>query len=302
MEYIQLGFLLAASASVSAFLTPFLRRIAMENGLVDLPSERKIHRQVVPRIGGVAIAMSFFSAVVFGYSLFQENLAVSLAPLAGLAIGGVFILLVGLLDDINSRGLEASKKLIGQIVAALTLIPFGFVIETLNLPFIGIVHLGFPLGLLLTVLWMVAITNAVNLTDGMDGLCSGLAIIAAVTLGVFALLSGKLLVTIVLVTLLGSTLGFLFHNWHPARIFMGDCGAMFLGFILAAVSIEIAFKNGAAGSSVASGPMFVPVLVFGLPILDTAVALLRRLLMRLILFVDVLRVSLSQERDMSRRR
>ena len=270
--FIKLALILFSSTFLTGLITPFLRKIAIENNLVDEPDERKIHREVIPRVGGIAIAISFFTAIVLAYSLFHLDLTASISSLTGICIGGVLILLIGVLDDI--KGLNAPKKFAGQILAALALVPFGFLIKTLEIPFIGTVHLGFFFGIALTIVWMVAITNAFNLIDGMDGLSSGVTIIASIILVILSILSGKLLMTIVLIAVLGSTLGFLWHNWHPAKIFMGDCGAMFLGFLLAAVSIEISYKSPTA---VGSNATFIPILALGLPIIDTISAVSRRL-------------------------
>lgn len=276
MRYFPFLILLLASACLSALITPFLRTIAFENGVVDVPGQRKIHQQIIPRVGGIAVAVSFFSAVVIGYSLFQSDLTLSMAPLTGLCIGGALVLLVGIVDDINIKGLRASKKFVGQVLAALALIPFGFLIETLTVPFIGVVNLGSIIGISLTIAWVVGITNAFNLIDGMDGLSSGMAVIAAITLTILSILTGNLLMTIVLVAILGSTLGFLYYNWPPAKMFIGDCGAMFLGFLLAAVSIETSFKSSGMEPPVFATSLFAPILALGLPIIDTCAAISRR--------------------------
>ncbi|MBM3242803.1 undecaprenyl/decaprenyl-phosphate alpha-N-acetylglucosaminyl 1-phosphate transferase [Candidatus Poribacteria bacterium] len=274
--FLTLLIILLGPFFLSVLITPFLRKIAIENGLVDGLNERKIHLEAIPRVGGIAIAISFFTAVVLAYSLFHADLAASISYLTGLCIGGALIFLIGLLDDI--KGLNAPKKFAGQILSALALVPFGFLIKTLEIPFIGTVHLGFFFGIALTVFWVVAIINAFNLIDGMDGLSSGVAVIASITLAIFSILSGKLLMAIVLIAVLGSTLGFLWHNWHPAKIFMGDCGAMFLGFLLAAVSIKTSYQGTTVNT------IFVPVLALGLPIIDTIAAISRRLWHRKPLF------------------
>jgi UDP-GlcNAc:undecaprenyl-phosphate GlcNAc-1-phosphate transferase len=279
--FIKLLIILFSSTFFTGLITPFLRKIAIENNLVDEPDERKIHREIIPRVGGIAIAISFFTAVVLAYSLFHGDLTTSISSLTGICIGGALIFLVGVLDDI--KGLNAPKKFAGQILAALALVPFGFLIKTLEIPFIGTIHLGFFFGLALTIVWVVAITNAFNLIDGMDGLASGVAVIASITLAILSIISGKLLMVIVLIAVWGSTLGFLWHNWHPAKIFMGDCGAMFLGFLLAAVSIEISYKSPTA-YTVGSNAIFVPILALGLPIIDTISAISRRLWHRKPLF------------------
>jgi len=204
---IKLLLILLGSFSLSVLITPFLRRIALENGLVDVPNDRKIHHETIPRVGGIAIAISFFAAVALAYSLFHADLTASTLPIAGICVGGTLIFLVGLLDDM--KGLNAPKKFSGQILATLTLVPFGLLIDTLNIPFIGVVHIGFFFGLALTIFWVVGITNAMNLIDGMDGLSSGVATAASITLFIIPLLTGELLMAIVSIALLGSTLGFL---------------------------------------------------------------------------------------------
>ena len=277
MEYLPFFTLFLSSAFLSALITPILHKIAIENGVVDVPNERKIHQQVIPRIGGISIAISFFVAIVLGYSFFHADLKISISSLTGLCIGGTLVLLVGVVDDIDSTGLRASKKFFGQLLAALTLVPFGFVIDSLHLPFFGIVDLNFAVGLALTITWIIGVTNALNLIDGMDGLASGLALLACIALTVLSILSGKLLMTIVLIAIFGSVLGFLYYNWPPAKIFLGDCGAMFLGFLLAAVSIETSFKSNGIEPSMLSNVTFVPVLALGVPILDTTTAIVRRL-------------------------
>ena len=278
---LKLLVILFSSTFLTGLITPFLRKIAIANNLVDVPNDRKIHHESIPRVGGIAIAIAFLASMVVGYGLFHADLAVSTASIAGLSVGGALIFLLGLLDDII--GLNAPKKFAGQILAALALVPFGFLIKTLEIPFIGTVHLISFFGLGLTIVWVVVITNAFNLIDGMDGLASGVAVIASITLAIFSILSGKLLMAIVLIAVLGSTLGFLWHNWHPAKIFMGDCGAMFLGFLLAAVSIEISYQSPTA-YAVGSNAIFVPILALGLPIIDTIAAISRRLWHRKPLF------------------
>jgi UDP-GlcNAc:undecaprenyl-phosphate/decaprenyl-phosphate GlcNAc-1-phosphate transferase len=277
MKYLPFFTLFLSSAVLSALITPLLHKIAMENGVVDVPNERKIHQQVIPRIGGISIAISFFIAIVLGYGLFHVDLTVSISSLTGLCIGGTLVLLVGVVDDIDIKGLRASKKFIGQFIAALTLVPFGFVIDRLHLPVIGIVNVDLIVGLALTIVWVIGIINALNLIDGMDGLASGIAMLASIALIILSILSGKLLMTIVLIAILGSTLGFLYYNWPPAKIFLGDCGAMFLGFLLAAVSIETSFKSNGLEPSMLANVTFVPILALGVPILDTMAAIVRRL-------------------------
>ncbi len=284
MDYLPFLTLFLSAAIVSVLITPLLHRIALENGVVDLPNERKVHQQAIPRIGGISVAIAFFISIVLGYRLFHGQLSVSMPSLTGLCIGGTLVLLVGIVDDIDLKGLRASKKLVGQFIAALTIVPFGFVIDRLHLPFIGIVDVDFVIGLVLTVAWILGVTNAMNLIDGMDGLASGLVMLASIALAILSILSGNLLMTIVLVAVFGSATGFLYHNWPPAKIFLGDCGAMFLGFILAAVSIETSFKTNGIDRSMLTNATFVTLLVLGVPIMDMMATIARRLWQREPLF------------------
>jgi UDP-GlcNAc:undecaprenyl-phosphate GlcNAc-1-phosphate transferase len=262
--------LLFSSCLFALFLTPLLRRAAIKNGALDYPDERKLHKEAVPRVGGIAITISFFITVVLSYMLLRAKLRESMVYLAGLSIGAAVISLVGIWDDL--WGLKAGRKLVGQVVAVLAIMPFGFVIREFSIPFAGVVEIGWKLGIPLTLFWIVGVANTINFIDGMDGLAAGTVITISCALFVISVVTDRLLMAVVCLVLTGSTLGFLRYNFHPATIFMGDCGAMFLGFMLAAVSVEVLFQNPSIAAS-----SFVPVLIFGLPILDTSWAILRRL-------------------------
>jgi len=265
--YVALFF---CSCLLALFLTPSLRDAAVENGILDHPNERKIHKRAIPRVGGIAIVISFFISLVLGYMLFRTQLYNSMKYLTGLCIGATIIFSTGIWDDLWM--LIARKKLIGQIAAALILIPFGFVIRTLSLPFVGTIDISWQIGIPLTILWVVGIVNAINFIDGMDGLAAGVVITIAAGLFIVSIVNNQILMAMVCLIAAGSALGFLVYNFHPASIFMGDCGAMFLGFMLAAVSIIVMFQRPSTSLS-----SFVPVLVFGLPIVDTTWAIIRRL-------------------------
>jgi len=251
-------------------VTPFLRDAAIENGVLDQPNERKIHKNAVPRVGGIAIVIAFFGSMTLGYVLFRSQLNGSITYFTGLCIGMAIISITGIWDDLWT--LNASRKLIGQVTAALILIPFGFVIRSLNLPFVGTISIGWQVGIPLTVFWVVGIVNTINIVDGMDGLAAGITVTIATALFIVSVINHQILMAIVCIIVVGSALGFLKYNFHPATIFMGDCGAMFLGLALAAVSVKIMFQP--LSPTVSS---FVPVLVFGLPITDTTWAIIRRL-------------------------
>ena len=262
--------LFVTSTCLTIFIMPLVRKIAVKYRIVDIPGPRKVHKGTIPRMGGMGIAISFYTNIALGYLLFRSKLSESLVHLIGLCIGGALIFLLGLIDD--AKGLNAPKKFAGQIAAALIILPFGFPIQTITIPFIGTTNLGYVWGALLTISWIVVITNGFNLIDGMDGLAGGVTLIASIMLFVMSLMSHRFLMSFVSIVLAGSTLGFLRYNFHPATIFMGDCGALFIGFILASVSIESGFKS------------ITTVLVLGLPIIDTSAAIVRRILKRKPLF------------------
>jgi UDP-GlcNAc:undecaprenyl-phosphate GlcNAc-1-phosphate transferase len=245
---------------------PYIRKLAIRLGFVDHPNQRKIHTEPIPLLGGLALYVGFVLAGgIYGRAG---------QTFWGIAVGGFLIFVIGVIDDYyKTRGKDfrAWPKFVMQIVAALILIAFGVNINGVNLPF----HHGFYtfplwLSLLTTVLWVVAITNMLNFLDGVDGLASGLSAISAVTLFIIALLKGQAAMAVFAVVLMGSALGFLKYNFHPARIFMGDAGATFLGYVLAAIAVQGAFKSATLVSLV------VPVLALGVPILDTVWVIVRR--------------------------
>lgn len=249
-------------------LTPAVRRLALAVGALDRPGERSIHCHPVPFLGGLAIFLAFAAAA--SYSVSASGLHDS--SLTGILAGGAFILLFGVLDDYYA--FSPKVKLLGQVVAALILVAFGVRIDLVTNPFgDGLLQLG-GWTIPLTILWVIAVINVINLIDGLDGLAAGISFLAAVTLSVSAWQLQQPATTAVAMlmaaALAGSVLGFLPYNFHPARIFMGDGGSMFIGFALAAVSVEGSLKSPAAMT------LAVPVLALGLPILDTLLAVLRR--------------------------
>lgn len=246
-------------------MVPVIRRIAIRTGFVDKPNQRKIHTEPIPLLGGLAIYVSFVvTAGVFGHA----------GPtFRGIAIGGFLIFGIGVLDDFyktRGRDFRALPKFLMQIAAAVVLIISQIRISGVNLPFGSYYSFPLWLSILATVFWVVAITNMMNFLDGVDGLASGLAAISALTLVFIAILKGQSVMAILAVSLMGSSLGFLKYNFHPARIFMGDAGATFLGYVLAAVAIDGAFKSATLVS------LAVPVLALGVPIFDTFWVIIRR--------------------------
>jgi UDP-GlcNAc:undecaprenyl-phosphate GlcNAc-1-phosphate transferase len=249
-------------AMVLAYLaTPFVKKLAWRIGAVDIPRDnRRVHTHPIPRIGGLAIYAGFVAAVMLTLPFDRM--------MAGLLLGSGIIVILGIVDDIKE--ISPKVKLLGQIAAAVVLVAFGIQVEWVTNPLGGMFYLG-KLSAPLTIFWVVGITNTLNFIDGLDGLAAGVASIASVTLLFVALEQGQGHIVILASALAGSALGFLPFNFNPAKIFMGDTGAMFLGFTLAAISIEGAIKSAATIALVA------PVLALGLPIFDTAFAILRRL-------------------------
>lgn len=248
--------LIALSALVvAAGATPLARRVAARWGFVDQPSPRKLQRTAIPRLGGVAIYLAFVAALLLFGRLFYVR------QLAGIFLGATVVSLLGLYDD--RRALSPPVKLAGQLAAAGILVVSGVQVQAAHQP---------ALDLLLTLLWVVGITNAMNLLDNMDGLSAGTAAIAATFFLLLAAMNGQYLVGILAAGLLGACLGFLFYNVNPASILMGDSGSLFLGFMLAAVGIKLRFP-----ANVDFVTWMVPVLVLALPLFDTSLVIISRL-------------------------
>ncbi|MDR3562529.1 MAG: MraY family glycosyltransferase [Negativicutes bacterium] len=244
---------------VAYFITPHVKDFAVKAGALDAPDDRKVHTRPIPRMGGLAIYLAFILAVLASLHLNHEIL--------GLLLGGTVILIVGVVDDLWQ--ISPKVKLLGQIAAALVLVFFNIRIEWLTNPFGEMIYLDY-FSIPLTVLWVVSLTNTVNLIDGLDGLAAGVSTIASVTILLVALQQSFWIIAILTAALAGSALGFLQHNFNPAKIFMGDTGSMFLGYMLAAISILGAVKSAATIA------LFVPIVALGLPIMDTAFAIIRR--------------------------
>jgi UDP-GlcNAc:undecaprenyl-phosphate/decaprenyl-phosphate GlcNAc-1-phosphate transferase len=267
------GLALILAGGSSVVLTYIVRQRARHAGLFDRVDARKMHRSEIPRVGGVAIVISV--AVTMGILALLAGPGVFTAGGSGLLVvlgGGLAIHLLGLYDDVWQ--VRARWKFIIQIAIALAVYALGVRVTTLSLPFIGVVHLGAIIGLLFTVLWLVGITNAFNLIDGLDGLASGAALFALTTMFVVASANGRPSAALVILILAGATAGFLFYNFHPATIFLGDSGSLFLGFMLAGVGLLSAQKS----STVVA--VAIPVVSLGLPVLDTVLAVFRRFLRR----------------------
>jgi UDP-GlcNAc:undecaprenyl-phosphate GlcNAc-1-phosphate transferase len=265
------AFLLALAAALA--LTPVARLLAVRLGVLDhAQGARKVHCAPTPRLGGVAIVVAFYLALALVLLLDGDARALWLADdgLAwAIAAGGLAIAALGLRDDV--KGVPARTKLAVELAVAGLLFAAGLRIDAVALPLLGTVQLGW-LSLPVTLLWVAGVTNAVNLIDGLDGLAAGVAGLAAAATGLLAILGGSPLVALPAAALAGAAAGFLRYNFNPATTFMGDTGSLFLGFVLAALSLKLQ-----QGPSTAIG-LLASVLVLGVPLVDTSLAVVRRAL------------------------
>ncbi len=272
-----------AALVVALASTPLLRRVALRFGAVDRPGARSTHVRDVPYLGGLAIFLA--CAAGLGVLLLRGGGAMHQEQLRGVLYGGLIVVIAGVADDLGQlwarfapwlsdregRGVRPAVKILAQVLGATVLFTHGVRIVDMQNPFAHYDYIEFGWAAYpLTVLWVVAVSNAVNLVDGLDGLAAGLSSIAAATLLVVAWISGMWLAALFSAVLLGACLGFLPWNFHPARIFMGDAGALFLGFALGAVSVIGPLKSPTLVA------LAVPALALGLPVFDTALAILRR--------------------------
>ncbi|MDD4036371.1 MAG: MraY family glycosyltransferase [Bacilli bacterium] len=244
----------------TAVIVPFIKDMAMHIGAVDRPNKRKVHTGLMPRLGGLAIFFGF----LLGYMLFSKQSI----QMNSILIGSFIIVLTGVIDDI--KPLKPSTKFVGQLFAALVVAVYGGI----TLSKISSSYLSVNFGLLtypITLFFILGIVNAINFIDGLDGLATGISSIFFLTVGIIAIIlnnTNGLDVTLSFI-MLGATLGFLVHNFYPAKIFLGDTGSMFLGFIIAVIAL-LGFKNVTLTSFI------IPILILGVPLLDTLFAILRR--------------------------
>lgn len=265
MPNYMLAFLIAIGAAL--VVTPGVILFAAKTGAMDAPDARKVHKKPIPRIGGIGIYIAFMAGmlVVMSMNVLTEEVS---HELIGLLFGGSLIVLLGIIDDY--KNLPAKVKLVGQIIAATVLVvAFDVRIDFITDPFGDYLFLEF-MAIPATIFWIVGLTNTVNLIDGLDGLAAGVSTIACITIFLVALQQDIMLVAVLTAALAGAAMGFLYYNFNPARIFMGDSGSMFLGYMLAGISIIGAVKCAATIA------LIVPILALGLPILDTAFAIVRR--------------------------
>lgn len=244
---------------IAVALTPIVSKVALSLGAVDKPNTRKVHTKLMPTLGGLAIFGAFYIGhLIFEYPHFQFG---------GIFIGSLIIVATGIIDDIYE--LSPKAKVLAQIAAATVVIFYGqLYFRSIDLPIVGEIRPGY-FGYVLTYIWIIGITNAINLIDGLDGLASGVAAITFLTMFVLATQMNDYFVMTYALILAGSSTGFLVYNFHPAKIFMGDTGAMFLGYIISVLAL-MGFKNATFISFV------VPILILGVPVFDTAFAIIRR--------------------------
>ena len=247
---------------IVAAIIPFIKKIAIHIGALDIPNERKVHTTPIPRLGGLGIFIGFLC----GYMIFAK----STIQMNSILIGSFIILLTGIFDDI--KPISAKAKLLGQILASCVIVFYGNILLN-NITIFGLdINFGifaYPI----TILFIVACTNIINLIDGLDGLAGGVSSIFYLSTIIICFFQGRYmeLEFILALLMLGSTVGFLIHNFHPARIFAGDSGALFMGFTIAIMSL-LGFKTTAITS------IFIPLAILAVPILDTLFAIIRRLL------------------------
>ncbi|HZQ06197.1 MAG TPA: MraY family glycosyltransferase [Anaerolineae bacterium] len=253
MPTVVLIFFAALLFAVGA--TPLARRVAFTLGILDQPNARKVHTSPVPLLGGVAIYIAFLAALLLFSDAFYVNQVI------GILLGATWVSFLGIWDD--WRTLRPLFKLAGQCLAIALLVVTGVNVEFLRNPILNI---------LVTAAWVVGITNAVNFLDNMDGLSGGVAAIASAWFLVLSLVNGQFLVAPFAAALLGASLGFLVYNFNPARIFMGDAGSLFLGFMLAAVGLKLRFPDHPDSIT-----WMIPVLVLGIPVLDMTLVTISRL-------------------------
>ena len=281
---------MVASLVPAYALTPVALRLAKRLGAVDIPDDRKVHEVPTPRLGGIAIFLAaiFGLAVASGLSAFHPSFQPLVKwpptePIA-IAVGTAVVFVLGLVDDV--KGLSAPTKLAGQILAAAFVYLGGVSLEWFRLPPFGTLSLGASDSAVTTIVWIVVIVNAVNLIDGLDGLAAGITAIAAATFFIYLFELGRGLALpdqtapLISVVVLGAAAGFLPHNFYPAKIFMGDSGSMTLGFLLATATVagvgRTAPINFKAETVIFYLPVVIPLIILAIPILDTALAIVRR--------------------------
>lgn len=274
---IAIGFFIAFIVTMMA--TPYTIKIAKKIGAVDVPKDkRRMHTREMPKFGGPAVILGVIVSVIYLIIITSMEGSINLfseedygKKLIGVILGTIVITVVGILDD--TKNLKPLVKLLGQVIAAGIVITFGVKIEHVTIPFLYQIGLSEAFSVILTAVWIVGITNAINLIDGLDGLSSGITLISSISLLIIFLLNGSPILAIILVSaLIGALVGFLPFNFAPAKTFIGDTGSNFLGFMLAIISIIGVAKTYTMAVIV------LPVIVLGFPIFDVLCAIIRRLI------------------------
>ena len=260
MDFLMIILMILITGVFVLFFIPVVKRIAIHVGALDLPNARKVHKVPIPRLGGLGIYMGFLLGyMIFGKESIQMN---------SILIGSFIIVITGMIDDINP--IPAKYKFLGQLAGAMIIPIYGGIILKDVSAFGFYLNFG-PLSYPVTIFFILGVINCMNLIDGLDGLAGGIASIYFITIGIISCMfnNSNGLDTILTFVMLGSTLGFLFHNFNPASIFMGDSGSMFLGYMIAVISL-LGYKN------VTFTSFIVPIFLLAIPILDTLFAILRR--------------------------
>jgi len=277
------------AALVTTLTTPLIHRISVKAGLLVEPDERNVHLEPTPSLGGVAMLCGLLAGVLTAWGIGDFS-SVFAAPteIVGLMIASIFICIVGVVDDI--RPISAPAKVAGMVVAGSVLSLTGISLLVLRIPFLDLIILSPDLSALLTVVWVFLIVNAVNLIDGLDGLAAGIVGIAAMTFFLYAIRLGDSGVlfsgnpgALIAILIVAICVGFLPHNVHPARIFMGDGGALLLGLLLAASTVSVGGRTDLPFSGQSFfffAPIFIPLIVLGVPLFDMTFAIIRRVATR----------------------
>lgn len=275
--YLLCALTFAIALVACAVVTPLIRRMAFAVGVFDEPDgDRRVHARPTPRLGGIAIFLGFMLALFTTLNVaLTSNYLIAhylgtkdIAHIIGLLFGGTLMIGVGLWDDI--MGMRPRSKFLAQLaVAIIAVVLYRFAIPGFTLPHFGWVNLGL-LAIPFSLFWYLGMVNAINFADGLDGLVAGITVIASATMIVVSLSHSQYIVAITMCALAGAAAGFLPYNYHPARIFMGDGGALFIGFVLASAAVMGTEKKAVAIS------LIIPLVVLALPILDTAAAIIRR--------------------------
>lgn len=246
---------------------PLVKKYCEDHDLYDMPGPRKIHKEPIPRLGGIALFAAYFLGLVPGFLLLPDLWWSNFKTIVGIFCGGTIIFALGLVDDL--KGVRPLIKLFWQIVACLILVAFDIRLEEINIPFFRVVDFGLW-GIPLTILWLVAIFNTINLIDGLDGLAAGVSGIIGISFLVLSLMMGLPLPSLFAAGVIGIALAFLKFNYFPAKIFMGDSGSLFLGYLFGVISLFWP-------KSFATVVMFVPILALGVPLIEVATTFFRRL-------------------------